>query len=110
MRLPQLHRTLANIRLRGLVAAIPDIVQDPASTVTILAQNLPLASNFFLTYFVTTGLSGAAGAFLSLATLILHYIFVVLLSSSPRKVFGLKFQMRHFDFGTVFPNVSFSDF
>ena len=33
----------------GLVAALPAIAANPGSTVSLLAQNLPDASNFFLT-------------------------------------------------------------
>lgn len=34
----------------GIIAALPGIVQAPGSAVSLLAQNLPQASIFFLTY------------------------------------------------------------
>lgn len=77
----------------GLVKAIPAISKDPTSTINLLAQKLPAASTFFLTYFVTTGLSGAGGALLQIVPLIIYYVKLYILGSTPRAVFGIKFGM-----------------
>lgn len=34
----------------GLIAALPGLINNPASVPNLLAENLPKASNFFLTY------------------------------------------------------------
>ncbi|KAJ2967127.1 hypothetical protein NUW54_g13601 [Trametes sanguinea] len=42
----------------GIIASLPDLVNNPASIPSLLARNLPKASNFFLTYVILQGLSG----------------------------------------------------
>lgn len=69
----------------GLIAAIPQIANNPGSAVTLLAQQLPSASTFFLTFFVTSLFSGAAGMLLQVVPLVLFYVFLMLLGSTPRK-------------------------
>lgn len=50
-----IHGFLIVTLASGLVKAIPAIAKDPSSTVTLLATQLPAASTFFLTYFVSHG-------------------------------------------------------
>lgn len=90
----------------GLVAAIPALANNPGSAVTILAQELPKASTFFLTYIVTTTLSGAAGALLQIVGVILYYLKIHLLSSTPRSVYGIRSSMSSVAWGTLFPNIT----
>lgn len=85
----------------GLVAAIPAISKNPASAVTLLATKLPAASTFFLTYFVTTSIAGAAGDLLQVVSLILYYVKLFLLGSTPRSVFQIKFGMSTVSWGTL---------
>lgn len=85
----------------GLIAAIPEITKNPSSAVTLLATRLPSASTFFLTYFVTVSFSGAAGALLQIARLILYYVKLVLLGSTPRSVWNLKDSFASVAWGTL---------
>ena len=50
-------------------------------------------SFFFITYILTTGFSGAGGAFLQVAPLILHYIKKWLFGRTPRQAFSASFVM-----------------
>jgi hypothetical protein len=52
---------------------------------------------------VTTGLSGAAGSLLQIVGLVLYYVFLFLLGSTPRKIFSLKMTMGGVAWGTLFP-------
>lgn len=63
-------------------------------------------SIFFLTYIVTTGFAGAAGALLQIAGLLVYYVKVYLFGSTPRAVYGIKYQMPTLAWGTVWPNVN----
>jgi hypothetical protein len=90
----------------GLIASLPLIANNPGSTVTILAKNLPDASNFFLTYVITQGLSGAGGSFAQVVTLLLYYVFLFVLASTPRKVFNITGRMHNVSWGTLFPNLT----
>ncbi|KAK4056830.1 phosphate metabolism protein 7 [Microbotryomycetes sp. JL221] len=90
----------------GLVNSIPGIVENPSSAVTILATQLPSASIFFLTYIVTTSFAGAAGALLQIVPLILYYVKLFILGSTPRSVYNIKYQMNGVAWGTLFPNMT----
>lgn len=76
----------------GLVAAIPKITQNPSSAVTILAQQLPKASTFFLTYIAVTG-AGIAGSLLQIAPVVIYYVKMFLLASTPRSVYNIRSSM-----------------
>lgn len=54
-----IHGFLIVTLASGLVNTIPKLVDDPGSAVTILATELPSASTFFLTYFVSPSRSNA---------------------------------------------------
>lgn len=101
-----IHGFLIVTLAAGLVSAIPAISANPSSAVTLLATKLPAASTFFLTYFVTVGLSGAAGALLQIVPLIVYYVKLYLLSSTPRAVFGIRYNMPQVQWGTLFPNMT----
>lgn len=91
----------------GIMASINQIVNNPASTVQLLAQNLPKASIFFLTLVVTSGLSGAAGGILQIVTLVLSYVKIVLLGGSPRSVWKITYTMPTTSWGQTYPAVSY---
>ncbi|BGP55330.1 hypothetical protein JCM8202_002170 [Rhodotorula sphaerocarpa] len=90
----------------GLMAAIPQITQNPASAVTLLATQLPAASTFFLTYFVTVAFAGAAGALLQIVALVLYYVKLILLGSTPRSVWGVKSMFPLFQWGKLYPSIT----
>lgn len=90
----------------GLIAAIPEITKNPSSAVTLLATRLPAASTFFLTYFVTVSFSGAAGSLLQIARLVLYYVKLVLLGSTPRSVWNLKDSFATVAWGTLYPSMT----
>lgn len=90
----------------GIMASINQIVDNPASTVQLLAQNLPKASIFFLTLVVTSGLSGAAGGILQIVRLVLVYVKIILLGGSPRSVWNITYTMPTTSWGQTYPAVS----
>ncbi|KAI5480450.1 AMP deaminase [Pseudohyphozyma bogoriensis] len=90
----------------GLVAAIPQITKDPGSAVTLLATKLPAASTFFLTYIVTTALGAAGGGLAQIVKLIVYYVKLFILGSTPRSVAGIKLGMSGVAWGTLFPGIT----
>ncbi|KIJ61895.1 hypothetical protein HYDPIDRAFT_189369 [Hydnomerulius pinastri MD-312] len=54
------------------------------------------------------GLSGAAGGFLAVVQLVLYYIMVklVILGSTPRSIYNIKYGARTIAWGTLFPSVT----
>ncbi|KAG8922564.1 hypothetical protein FRC02_011782 [Tulasnella sp. 418] len=90
----------------GLTAAIPQILQNPGSIVESLAQRMPDASIFFLTYVTVTGMAGAAAALLQLVPLVLYFVHRWLVGDTPRSAYGKTFVMPKADFGTILPRIS----
>ncbi|EJF57403.1 hypothetical protein DICSQDRAFT_183264 [Dichomitus squalens LYAD-421 SS1] len=90
----------------GIIAALPQLVDNPASIPTLLAQELPKASNFFLTYIILQGLSGTASGFLQVVPLVLYYVKLFILGSTPRSIYAIKYTLRSVSWGTLFPSVT----
>ncbi|KAI6107606.1 hypothetical protein EV401DRAFT_435875 [Pisolithus croceorrhizus] len=101
-----IHSFLIVTLSSGIIAALPSILQNPSSIATLLASYLPQASTFFLTYIVLQGLSGVAGGFLSIVQLVLYYVKLVLLGSTPRSIYNIKFGPRTVAWGTLFPSIT----
>ncbi|KAG9226508.1 hypothetical protein CCMSSC00406_0005825 [Pleurotus cornucopiae] len=90
----------------GITEAIEDILEQPTQTVSKLAQELPGASVFFLTYMITQGLAGAGGALIQLMPLILHYIQKWFLGRTPRQAYRVNYLMPAADLETILPRLS----
>lgn len=90
----------------GIIQALPGLLNNPGSVPTLLASNLPQASTFFLTYITLQGLTGAAGGILQIVPLILYYVKLVLLGSTPRAIYKIKNVLRNVAWGTTFPSVT----
>lgn len=90
----------------GIVGTIQEIIERPADTVQSLAQQLPTASNFFLTYMITQGLAGAGMALIQLFPLILHFFGKWFMGRTPRQAYTVTFQMPAAEFGLLLPRLS----
>lgn len=87
----------------GIIAALPQLADNLSLAPTLLATNLPLASNFFLTFIILQGLTATASGLLTIIPLIIYYVKLVLLGSTPRSIFTIKYTMRNVAWGTLFP-------
>ncbi|KAL6300421.1 DUF221-domain-containing protein [Sparassis latifolia] len=90
----------------GIIAALPGLVKNPSSVPTLLAQNLPKASTFFLTYIILQGLSGTASGFLQIVALVIYYLKLFILGSTPRSIYRNKYTLRSVNWGTLFPSTT----
>ena len=84
-------------------AAVSSIIDDPSSTPRLLAENLPKASNFYISYFILQGLTISTMALLQLAALIINFVLDRLFSSTPRKIYERWSNMKSLPWGSVFP-------
>lgn len=84
-------------------AAVSDIIDNPASATDLLAQNLPRASNFYISYFILQGLTVSASALLQIVGLILYKVLIRILNSTPRKVYQRWANLAGLSWGTLFP-------
>lgn len=83
---------------------IQKVREDPGSVLTLLSENLPKASNFYINYFVLFGLSSAAGTLLNIG----GFVGIVLLGrilpgKTPRKVWQKLVNLSAPMWGSEFP-------
>lgn len=88
----------------AITSVINDILNDPGMVLGLLAENLPKASNFYISYFVLLGLSSAAGTLLNIG----GFVVVVLLGrilpgKTPRKIFDQLTKLSAPAWGSEFP-------
>ena len=57
-------------------------------------------------YLLLQGLSGVAGGFLQIVSLIVYYVKIYLLGSTPRSVWGIKYGKSSVAWGTLFPSMT----
>ncbi|KEF55528.1 uncharacterized protein A1O9_08278 [Exophiala aquamarina CBS 119918] len=84
-------------------AAVPQIIDNPTSLTTLLAQNIPLASNFYISYFILQGLMLSAGQLLRIAGLIIFNALSKILDKTPRKMYNRWSSLSSIGWGSVFP-------
>jgi hypothetical protein len=85
-------------------AVIDQVLKNPGSALTLLSENLPKASNFYISYFILFGLSSAAGTLLNIG----GFVTVVLLGrilpgKTPRKIFDKLTNLTAPMWGSEFP-------
>lgn len=83
-------------------AAFQQILEDPLSARNLLAQNLPKASNFYLSYILVQCLAGGSLQMLRPFDLIRHMVFANHIES-PRKRFHIWHELKQRHWGGVFP-------
>ncbi|KAI9784856.1 MAG: hypothetical protein M1816_000701 [Peltula sp. TS41687] len=84
-------------------STVSDIIDNPSSATDLLAQNLPRASNFYISYFILQGLTLSASALLQIVGLILYKVLSRVLNSTPRKVYKRWANLAGLGWGTLFP-------
>ncbi|SCU88901.1 LAFA_0E15170g1_1 [Lachancea sp. 'fantastica'] len=88
-------------------STVSAIIDDPGSAMTLLAQNLPKASNFYIAYFLLQGLVFPSGALLQIVGLILSKVLGRILDSTPRQKWTRYNTLAKPSWGVVFPNIEF---
>ena len=87
----------------GAASAGVKIFQNPSQATTLLAQSLPTASNFYISYFILQGLSISASALAQVVGVILFRLLGKVLDSTPRKMYKRFITLGGLGWGTVFP-------
>lgn len=83
-------------------AALTDLIKDPLSARTLLSQNLPKASNFYISYFLLQGLAMSATRLVHLGGLVRHK-FMGYAGGNPRIIARRYHRLRKIHWGSVFP-------
>ncbi|KIL63152.1 hypothetical protein M378DRAFT_80198 [Amanita muscaria Koide BX008] len=98
-----IHSFLIVTLSSGVVSSLNGFLHNPTSIPSLLAKYLPQASTFFLTYIILQGLSGTAGGFLQIVTLVIYYVKLFIFGSTPRSVYDVKYGTSNVAWGTLFP-------
>ncbi|KAG9285753.1 hypothetical protein G9A89_013178, partial [Geosiphon pyriformis] len=86
----------------GIFSAIAELTRTPSKALDILAENLPLAATFFITYVLLT-FSKAALELCQVGPLIVNYVLKLFVAKTPRQIWILEKKMSAMDWGTAFP-------
>jgi hypothetical protein len=87
----------------GAAAVVAQIIQSPGSATTLLAENLPHASNFYISYIIVQGLGIASGNLLNIGALAMFTIVGKFLDKSPRKMFKRYITLAGLGWGSLYP-------
>lgn len=84
-------------------AVVDSVKENPASAPTLLANNIPTASTFYLSYFILQGLSVVANVLLGVVGLIVFKLLGKFLDNTPRKMYTRWITLAGLGWGTLFP-------
>jgi hypothetical protein len=84
-------------------AVVDSVKENPAGAPTLLANNIPTASTFYLSYFLLQGLGIVANALLAVVGLIVFNLLGKLLDNTPRKMYKRWTSLAGLGWGTLFP-------
>ena len=87
----------------GAAAVATKIIQEPTMVPTLLAENLPKASNFYLTYFILQGTASAAQNVLNYSDLFEYLFYDLFLDKTPREKYSRYTSMKGIGWGKVYP-------
>lgn len=84
-------------------SVVASIAHNPTGVTTLLASKLPLASNFYLSYFIIQGLGVVSGTLTQITGLILFMALGKILDTTPRKMYNRWITLSGMGWGTLFP-------
>lgn len=87
-------------------AVVERIIKNPGDAASLLAANLPMASNFYISYIVLQGLTFTSGALLGIGGLIVGKLLGKFLDKTPRKMYKRWISLAGLSWGTVLPPMS----
>ena len=87
----------------GITTVIQQVTKSPQSVPSILAQNLPKASNYFFSYLVLQAMSTSSGALLQIWGLIQCFILAPLFDKTARRKWMRQTSLPTIGWGSFFP-------
>jgi hypothetical protein len=87
----------------GAAAVATKIAEDPRETPRLLAEALPKASNFYLTYFILQGTASAASTVLNYSDLFEYLFYEYFWDKTPREKFQTYAQMKGTPWASWYP-------
>lgn len=87
-------------------SVVTQIIDNPSSAASLLAGNIPKASNLYLSYIILQGLTIASQGLLNIVGLILAKVLGKILDNSPRKMYNRWISLSGLSWGTAIPPMS----
>ena len=87
----------------GITTVIAQLTKSPQSVPSILAQNLPKATNYFFSYMLLQALSTSAGALVQLMGLLSWFVLAPILDNTARQKWKRQVDLPQMQWGTFFP-------
>lgn len=87
----------------GAAAVATSIARDPSQIPTLLASNLPKASNFYLSYFILQGLTNAPDKLLNYSDLFEYLFYSRYIDLTPRQHFTRYTTMKNIPWAAQYP-------
>jgi hypothetical protein len=87
----------------GITKVITELSGNPQGITTILATNLPAASNYFFSYLLLQALSVSSGALVQIFPLISWFILAPIFDSTARQKWSRQITLQTVQWGTFFP-------
>ncbi|SCU84251.1 LAMI_0C06810g1_1 [Lachancea mirantina] len=84
-------------------ATVTDIIEKPSSAMTLLAQNLPKASNFYIAFFLLQGLTIPSKGLLQAVNLIMSKFLGRILDATPRQKWNRYNTLSKPSWGIAYP-------
>ena len=87
----------------GAVASVGNIVKNPGSAPSLLANGLPKASNLYINYILLYGLAGSTKAVANVVGVIVFLLLGALLDKTPRKKYNRYLGLSGIAWGSTLP-------
>ncbi|KAL9099279.1 MAG: hypothetical protein Q9163_005196 [Psora crenata] len=87
----------------GITSIIPELASRPQSVPSLLASNLPKASNYFFSYMLLQALTTSGGALLQVWPLIQWFVLSPVLDGTARQKWKRQMKLPDMQWGTFFP-------
>lgn len=87
----------------GAAAVVKQIISNPSSATSLLANNLPTASNFYISYFIVQGLGVSSGVISSVVGFVIFRVMYKFLAGTPRKMYQKWSSLSAISWGSVLP-------
>ena len=87
----------------GAAAVATSIARDPSQVPHLLAENLPKASNFYLSYFILQGIAGAPDKLLNYSDLFEYLFYSKYIDNTPRDKYKRFTNMKGIPWATQYP-------
>ncbi|KAK0119810.1 hypothetical protein ONS95_011242 [Cadophora gregata] len=79
------------------------LIENPTGITSLLANNLPKASNFYMSYFILQGLTVAAGVLSQVVGFVIFTLMYKFLASTPRKMYNKWAGLSAISWGSTLP-------